>query len=246
MVNDRRTQGDIDAVRRIRKQIGTQRGQHSLSQGHAHQQGAQHIEGADVALADHSIDDLLNQQRVQQGKQLHEEARHQHLHQHGLVLLQGRQEPGQSEALLWGASAALDTQHIKQVVFIPTWQGSGRHQALAGHRITQHQLTTLINLPDHHRATHTQSQRRQGQASELCFIDLHGGGPEPHQIGDRRQLQQPDSLVFTIARELIFKNASQHITPKRKVELPRQHAQTSQWHVDRSFAAEVGVAAVVP
>ena len=174
VINNCRAQGDIDAVRRVRKQIGAQRGQHSLSQGHAHQQGAKHIEGADVALADYSIDDLLNQQRIQQGKQLHKEARHQHLHQHGLVLLQSRQEPGQAEALLGGASAALDTQHIEQVVVIPTWQGSGRHQSLAGHRITQHQLTALINLPDHHRSTRAQSQRRQGQASELYFIDLHG------------------------------------------------------------------------
>ena len=90
VVDDRGAEGDVDPVGGVGEQIGAQGAQHRLGHGHAHQQGAEHIEAAEVALADHRIDDLLDQQRIEQPKQLHKEAGDQHLDQNPAVLLERR------------------------------------------------------------------------------------------------------------------------------------------------------------
>ena len=72
----------INPVGGFRKQEGLQAAQHPLQDGDNHQGNAQHLKRVEAALADHLVDDHLDQQRVGQGEQLNHETRGQNLEQH--------------------------------------------------------------------------------------------------------------------------------------------------------------------
>ena len=120
MVDDRGAEGDVDPVGGVGEQIGAQGAQHRLGDRHAHQQGAEHIEAAEVALADHRIDDLLDKQRIEQPKQLHKEAGDQHLDQNLAVLLERRQKPAQAKTGRGRAGTALHRQHRHRSIPVGT------------------------------------------------------------------------------------------------------------------------------
>ena len=189
VIDDRRPQADIDSIGGVGEEIGAQGREHRLGQSHGHEQRAQHVQGADVALADHRIDDLLNQQRIEQAKELHKKAGDQHLHQHALVLLQGRQEPSQTKTLFGGLVAALNAENRKVALLIAPLQGTDRHGALARCRITDQDLPGHVAGPDHHRTTAAHHQGGELQARDLGVIHAQLRGPQPHQIGNGRQLQ---------------------------------------------------------
>ena len=90
MVDNGGPQGDINAIGGIREEIGSQRSQDCLGHSHTHQERAQHIEAAEITLAYHRINDLLNQQWIQKSKQLNKKAGNQHLDQHDPMLHQRR------------------------------------------------------------------------------------------------------------------------------------------------------------
>ena len=100
MVNNLRTKGKVNAIGCVRKQKGAQAQQQTLENGKHHQQGAEHSKGVGAVVDDYLVDHLLNQQGVNQAKQLHEEAGQQDFQQHGAVLLQSRQEPAETKLAL--------------------------------------------------------------------------------------------------------------------------------------------------
>ena len=66
MVNDRRPKRDVDPVGGVREEVGTHGSHKGLGQCHGHQQRAEHVEAGEIPLTDHSVDDLLDQQRVEE------------------------------------------------------------------------------------------------------------------------------------------------------------------------------------
>ena len=60
MINDLRAEADVDAICGVGEEVSAQGTEYSLCDSHPHQQGAKHIEAAEIALADHGIDDLLD------------------------------------------------------------------------------------------------------------------------------------------------------------------------------------------
>ena len=114
-MNNRRPKRDVDPVGGVREEVGTHGSHECLGQRHGYKQRAEHVEAGEIPLADHCVDDLLNQQRVEQPQQLHEEACYYHLDQAVAVLADGRDEPAEAKAGLGGAGAGLEIQQGKRL-----------------------------------------------------------------------------------------------------------------------------------
>ena len=97
-IDHRTAQGEIHPVGGINKDVGAQGHQQSLEDRQHHHQRAQHIEAAEVALAEHLVDDLLNQQRNRQTKQLAQQRRCKDKNQSAAVLAKQRGEPTPAKA----------------------------------------------------------------------------------------------------------------------------------------------------
>ena len=184
VMDDRRPEGDVDPVGGVGEQVGAQRTQERLGQGHGHQQGAQHIEAGVVPLADHRIDDLLNQQRVEQAQQLHEKAGDHHLQQSIAVLLDGWHEPAEAKARFRCAGTALQAQHRQLLASALLKQLSGIDPALTRDWITNQQLL-LAGLPQHQGMTVEQGDCRKRQSrQEISAVGLQACGAQAKQIAD--------------------------------------------------------------
>ena len=126
-------EAQIEAVGGLGEQEGAQGADQPFQHRHHHQGDAQHLQSVEAALADHLVDDHLDQQGVGQAEQLHHEGGHQHLQQNAAVALQRRPEPGEAEALLWRAAAALHQQHLDPLGVGGLDLGWGEfHPAIAG------------------------------------------------------------------------------------------------------------------
>ena len=123
----------INPVGGFRKQEGLQAAEHPLQDGDNHKGNAQHLKRVEAALADHLVDNHLDQQGVGQGEELNHEARGQNLEQHTSVPLQGRPKPPRTELLIRGGIGPLHQQQLN-----PLWKlisqviRRKRHHALLG------------------------------------------------------------------------------------------------------------------
>ena len=89
---------DIDAVGRVREQIGAQDAQNCLEQRNGDQPDDQNIERAECPIDQNLVDDDLEEQRRNQRKELEEERGDENLAEQIAVLVDGAEEPGDVEA----------------------------------------------------------------------------------------------------------------------------------------------------
>ena len=97
MAKQPRAQLNVDPVGGVGQDVGAQAAQHDLKQGHDRQAQGQHLEGRQTPVHEHLVDDHLEEQRREQGKELNEEGADQDLGQRLTVLLDRVQEPGDAE-----------------------------------------------------------------------------------------------------------------------------------------------------
>ncbi len=97
MAEQLRAKPDIDAVRRMRKEIGPQPTQDRIEQGQGNHADCQHMERGETFMDEHLVDDDLGEQRRQQGKELQEERRDKHLAEKPAIFDDGRNKPGEIE-----------------------------------------------------------------------------------------------------------------------------------------------------
>ena len=79
MAEQPRAQLDVDAVGRVREQIGAQDAEHGLEQRDRDEADDQHVERAQRAMHQHLVDHDLEEQRRDQREELQEERGDQHL-----------------------------------------------------------------------------------------------------------------------------------------------------------------------
>ena len=63
MVEQPGAEFDVDAVRRVREHIGTQRAEHGLEEGQRDKAGDQNVERAHASMHEYLVDDHLKEQR---------------------------------------------------------------------------------------------------------------------------------------------------------------------------------------
>ena len=86
--------------------------------------------------------------------------------------------------------------------------------------------------------------RWRWQALQLGFINFQHRRPQPHQVTDRRQLDQGNA-VCPLPLQLIGQDAPQHIPAKRQIEMPGQHPQASQGFINRPLPAHLGEGSII-
>ena len=109
------------------------------------------------------------------------------------MLHKSRQKPTQSKAGLGTASTSLQAKHRQLPFPIEIGEVGIGQSFLALARIT-HQGFQGTGLPNDQRTTLLHDDRWRWQALQLGFIHLQHGGPKPHQVTDRRQLDQGNAL----------------------------------------------------
>ena len=97
MAEQLRAESDVNPVRRMRKEIGPQPTQDRIEQRQGNHADRQHMERREALVDEHLVDDDLGEQRRQQGKELQEERRDQHLTEKLSVLDDRGDEPGEIE-----------------------------------------------------------------------------------------------------------------------------------------------------
>src|SRR5262249_61580290 len=85
---------DIDAIGRMREQIGAQRTEHRLEYRDGHQADDQHLEGAHAPVHQHLVDHDLEEQRADQREDLKKQRGYQDFGEQTAILVDGAQEPG--------------------------------------------------------------------------------------------------------------------------------------------------------
>ena len=148
----------IDAVGGFSKKEGLKAAEHPFQDRYHHKGNAQHLQSVEAALADHLVDDHLDQQRIGEGEQLHHKAGSQHLNQHAAVALQGGPEPTGAELLIGAAVGSFHQQQFdpfRELLGQITWvQG---HHALLG----RSQLETPLVAGNHQRESPFPRQHRR-------------------------------------------------------------------------------------
>ena len=162
------------------------------------------------------------------------------------MLLEGRQEPTQAEALLRRLVAALNAEHRQVALLVAPLQSADRHGALTGGRITDQDLASHVASPDHHRTTGAHHQGRQLQAGDLGVIHAQLRGPQAHQISDGRQLEQADPSTGGIPLDLVLEDPGEDVLAEGQIEVTRQHPQRRHRPLHRALTTEVGEGAVIP
>ena len=89
---------DVDAVGRVRKQVGAQGSENRLEHADSHESEDQDVERAQAAMHQHLVDHDLEEQRRDQREELQEERGGHNLGEHRPVLADGAHEPGDVEA----------------------------------------------------------------------------------------------------------------------------------------------------
>src|SRR5262249_37986926 len=92
------TKLDIDAIGRVRKQIGAQDAKDGLEYGNGHQTDHQYVERAHAAMHKHLVDHNLEEQRRYQGEELQEKGGNEYLAEVAPILVNRPEEPGDIEA----------------------------------------------------------------------------------------------------------------------------------------------------
>ena len=157
-IDHRAAQGEIHPVGGVDKDVGAQGHQQSLEDRQHHHQRAQHIEAAEVALAEHLVDDLLDQQRNRQAEQLAQQRRRKHKNQSPAILAKQRGEPAPAKAT--GGRTPHATWQHKPCLFIKhPLQVCQRepHQAPAG--VANQHLLGFHCKDDHRRSLQHQQSR---------------------------------------------------------------------------------------
>ena len=90
----------VDPVGGFGEQEGLETAKHPFQNGDHHQGYPKDLQRVEAALADHLVDDHLDQQRVGQGEQLDHKTGRQHLNQHTAVALQRWPKPAGAELLI--------------------------------------------------------------------------------------------------------------------------------------------------
>jgi len=80
---------DIDAVGRVRKQVGPQDPQHGLEHTYPDKPDDEHIERAHAAVHEHLIDDDLEEEGRDEGEHLEKKRCNEHLAQQVSVFVDG-------------------------------------------------------------------------------------------------------------------------------------------------------------
>ena len=112
MVDHLGTEPLVDPIGCFGEQECLEAAQNPLKDRHHDQGDTEHLQGVEAALADHLVDDHLNQQGVGQGEQLHHKAGGQHLNQDAAITPQGGPEPGWTEFLIRCGVGTLHQQQL--------------------------------------------------------------------------------------------------------------------------------------
>ena len=123
MVEQARAEFDVDAIGGVREQIGPQDAQNGLENRDRQQTDDQHVEGAQRPVYQHLVDDDLEEQRRDQGEQLQEERRDQHLAQKMPIFVDRSQKPGDVEP------AAMSDNPARRVIRISPPSQTARSSA---------------------------------------------------------------------------------------------------------------------
>src|SRR5262245_48424157 len=91
------TEFDVDAVRRMREQIGAQDGEDALEYPDGHEADDKHVERAHTAMYEHLVDDDLEEHRRDQREHLQEERGDEYLAEEVAVFVNGTEKPGDVE-----------------------------------------------------------------------------------------------------------------------------------------------------
>ncbi|MBP1063435.1 hypothetical protein JOE51_004902 [Bradyrhizobium japonicum] len=89
---------DVDAVRRVCEQVDAQRSENGLEQGQRDETRDQDIERADASMHEYLVDDDLEEQRGDEGKDLKEERRDQHFAEKPAILVDRTEKPADIES----------------------------------------------------------------------------------------------------------------------------------------------------
>ncbi len=89
---------DVDTVCRVREQIDAQRLENGFEDGEGDQARDQNVERAHASMHEHLVDDHLEEQRRDDGKDLKEERRDQHFAEKAAILVDCADKPADIEA----------------------------------------------------------------------------------------------------------------------------------------------------
>ena len=109
------------------------------------------------------------------------------------MLHESRQKPTQSKAGLGACGTSLQAKHRQLPFPIEIGEVGIGEPFLAPAGIAD-QGFQGTGLPNNQGPSLLHDDRWRGQALQLGFIHFQHGGPKPHQVTDRRQLDQGNAL----------------------------------------------------
>ena len=233
VINHLGTEPLVDAVGGFSEEEGFEAAQNTLKNGHNHEGDAEHLKRVQTPLADHLVDDHLNQQRVGQGEQLHHEARRQHLYQDPAVSLQGRPEPTWAEFLIRRGVGTLHQEQLDPF-------GEGFLQSLgidldhAGLR--RRQLQTAL-IAGHHQGKTAIPGEHRGNLKTGSGL---GGNLRSHHMQAKtgRQLTAQLKVGGQSAADVVLQNFLDGVAPERQLHQLSQHLEAGQGFLKRAISAD--------
>ena len=169
-IDHRTPQREIHPVGGVDKDVGAQGRKQTLEDRQHHHQGAQHIETAEISLAQHLVDNLLDQQRNGQTKQLRQQRRRENENQSAAVLAQQRCEPAPAKPT-GGRGGHTPGQHKAGFLTESVLEILQRHALQTQPRVPHHSRFGLDREHDHRRTL--QHQQCGGlEATEIPTLHL--------------------------------------------------------------------------
>ena len=192
VVEQARAELDVDAVGGVREQIGPQDAQNGLEHRDRHQTDDQHVERAQGPVHQHLVDDHLEEQRRDQGEQLQEERRDQHLAQEMAIFVDRSQKPGDVEPA-GDVRQSGPAGHQDQPA-VPDREKLGpRHQGGPGRQRRLDQDLVLGGLGDHQEPAIAQGRDGgQGRLGKPRPVGPVGACLEPEILGAPEHLRYAD------------------------------------------------------
>ena len=210
MVEKTRAEFDIDAVGRVREQIGPQDAENGLENRDRQQTNDQHVECAQAAVHQHLVDDHLKEQWRDKGEHLQKERRDQHLAQKMPIFVDRSHKPGDVEAA-GDLRQSGPARHQDQSA-VPDREKLGpRHQSGPGRQWRLHQNLVLAGLGDHEESAIAQNcDGGQGRIGKPRPIGPVAFRLEPELLGAPEHLRcanlccsEPMSDLFAISRDAL-------------------------------------------
>ena len=192
MVEQARAEFDVDAVGGMREQIGPQDAQNGLEKRDRQQTDDQDVEGTQGPVNQHLVDHHLEEQRRDQGEQLQEERRDQHLAQEMAIFVDRSQKPSDVEPA--GDIRQSSPAGHQDELAVPDRDEFGlRHQGGSGRPRRLDQNLVLAGLGDHQEPAVAQGRDgRQGCPGKPRPVGPAGSRLEPEILGAPEHLRCAD------------------------------------------------------